>query len=69
VACQQHEIETVLNLIDAVFDGNAGHGRGAPAAMELVKKWPLGSDLAAKVQGEIRISHFPWRPGMPLLGR
>jgi hypothetical protein len=36
VACQQHEIETVLDLIDAVLDGDAGHARIAPA-MELVK--------------------------------
>src|SRR5215472_7990280 len=68
VACQQHEIETVLDLIDAVLDGNAGHGVIAPA-MELMKMWPLRSDLAAKVQGEIRTSHFPWRCGMALLGR
>jgi hypothetical protein len=68
VACQQHEIETVLDLIDAVLDGDAGHARIAPA-MELVKMWLLGSDLAAKVQGEIQASHFPWRLGEPLLGR
>src|SRR5262249_14012429 len=68
VACQQHEIETVLDLVNAVLDGNAGHGRVAPA-MELMKKWSLGSDLTAKVQGEIRTSHFPWRCGMALLGR
>jgi hypothetical protein len=36
VACQQHEIETVLDLVDTVLDGDAGHGRNAPA-MELVK--------------------------------
>jgi uncharacterized LabA/DUF88 family protein len=37
------------------------------------EKWALGSDLAAKVQGEIlaesSCSNFPWRAGMPLLGK
>jgi hypothetical protein len=57
VACQQHKIETVLDLIDAVLDGNASHGRVAPA-MELMKKWPLGSDLTAKVQGKFACHIF-----------
>jgi hypothetical protein len=26
MACQQHEIETVLHLVDTVLDGDAGHG-------------------------------------------
>ena len=31
VARQQHEIEAVFDLVDAVFDGDAGHGLVAPA--------------------------------------
>src|SRR5262249_11464444 len=36
VACQQHEIEAVLDLVDAVLDGDTGHERLAPA-MEPMK--------------------------------
>jgi hypothetical protein len=38
VACQQDEVETVLDLIDAILNGDTCHGRIAPA-MELLKSW------------------------------
>jgi len=28
MARQQHEIETVLNIVDSVFDGDTGHRLG-----------------------------------------
>src|SRR6476660_5903621 len=49
VARQQHEVETVLDLVDAILNGDTGHGRIAPA-MELPEKWALSNDLAPKVQ-------------------
>src|SRR5438105_1636363 len=30
MTCKQHEIETVIDLIDAILDGDAGHLRVAP---------------------------------------
>jgi hypothetical protein len=27
---EQHKIETIINFVDAVFDGDAGHVAGAP---------------------------------------
>src|SRR5262249_24800825 len=32
---EQHELESVLDLVDAVFDGHAGHGRATPKVMAL----------------------------------
>jgi hypothetical protein len=30
MARQQHEIESVLDLVDAIFNGDTGHGLAAP---------------------------------------
>src|SRR5262245_31593941 len=68
MARQKHEIEAVLNLVDTVFNGDAGHGRVAPAMERFVKIRPLGSGPAHKAQGKIAAAKSAWRSRGALLG-
>ena len=51
MAREQHEIKAVLNLVDAVFDGDAGHGLGCSYNGGVVSKcWRVGNLLGPKAQ-------------------
>jgi hypothetical protein len=49
MACEQHEIEAVLDLIDAVFDGDPGHA-AALLQRDVVLMWPVGISQCGKAQ-------------------
>jgi hypothetical protein len=63
VTCQEHEIETVLNFIDAIFYGDTGHRLATPQ-MELCREiQPLGILYRPKVQAFL--SWFGRNPLLP----
>jgi hypothetical protein len=37
VACQQYELKTVFDLIDAIFDGDPGHENSVPYRNETAR--------------------------------
>ena len=50
MAREQHEIEPILDLVDAVLDSNTGRGFAAPLRQSLSSKLPLGIAVGAKAQ-------------------